>query len=352
MKVICSIGPSCNSENMLKELVMNGMTHLRYNFSHANQNEARRQIDYVRGLKPDVKVIQDLQGSKMRVSNSCRGEFRVDAGDRVLFCHESCYEACKNSHQNVTIVPVSFEGGYDRMRGAAKILMKDATMEFQVVDQLENCMVTKVIKGGMVRAQKGMNIPGLTRKGIGMTMKDRVDARWGIENGVDIIILSFVSCAQDIIDFKNYIRKIIRHEDKFKMPEIWAKIECQEGSDNFTGILRNVDGIMIGRGDLCAEIGIVQVPVVQEEILRRMKRSRKDFIIATYVLDSMRKNSCPTLSEAQCVYNLIKEGVTGFMLCGEVSTGRYPVEALKALRKMIELYEQVPPCGEICPNDV
>lgn len=237
-------------------------------------------------------------------------------------------------------IPIYFEGEFSYLKGAEHILMKDATMEFKIegMDNQNNPLIkTRVIKGGIIRARKAINFPGMDRSRLNLTTKDKHDILWGLERSVDIICLSFVCSAAEVKRAKNFIQTQGGRTKK-NMPKIWAKIETKEGVDNFGSILKEVDGIMLGRGDLAPEVGIFEVPEIQANLVKKMKSIPKDFVIATQVLESMVRNPTPNRAELNDIYYCLENNVSGFMLAAETGVGKYPILAVETLKKMIERY--------------
>ncbi len=171
-----------------------------------------------------------------------------------------------------------------------------------------------------------------------LTIKDKKDIEFGLLSGVDIICLSYVTRESDILELKEYIKKVKKYNPQIIMPKIWAKIECKEGILNFDSILKSVDGIMLGRGDLFSELDIMEIPFVQDEIIGKMKSEKKELIIATYVLDSMRSARKPKIPELDDLYNFIKNKVDGIMLAGEVGIGKNPLHVIRFTKEFIDKY--------------
>jgi pyruvate kinase len=339
MKIICSDGPKVGKADILGKLYKAGMDIIRFNFSHADYTTTEQLITYSREHCPNLEILQDLQGVKIRVSTQFNREIKVLPNQQVDFCAEDVYDHVRFDWPNPLLIPVHFDGDFSLLISAKKMLMKDATMEFQVVESQEKFIRTTVTRGGVIRARKALNAPGMDRSQLSLTAKDKHDALWGIEHSVDIICLSFVSFSSQIKDLKDFIKKETKNT-RGKMPEIWAKIETKEGVENFNSILRSVDGIMLGRGDLGPEVGIYEVPEIQEFLLKKMKTSKKEFIIATQVLESMTRSPVPNRAELNDIYSCIKNNATGFMLTAETGIGHYPTLAIDTLRKMIDKYSR------------
>lgn len=342
MYIMCSIGPKVNNIESISELHKAGMNAVRYNFSHIDYNRTKRLIDFVKLNYPDIKVFQDLQGNKLRVGAEFDCEIMVRQGERVFFCSQESYHSLKKAAGNILVVPIAFEGEFSAIYSAKTILMKDATMKFKVIkrpskDSRHEMIDTIVEVGGVIRGEKGINAPGMSRKGIGLTKKDRGDILWGLENKVDMICLSYVCSSEIILEMKKFIKDNNRWGTE---PEIWAKIESREGLRNIHSITSNVQGIMLGRGDLLAEVDPILIPNIQDKLINIVKRKGKELVVATYVLSSMKNNHMPLISELDDIYYFIKKGVTGFMLSTEVSIGRHPVKVVETLKKMIDRYSR------------
>jgi pyruvate kinase len=337
MDIICSIGPKVNNTIALSELYKAGMNVLRFNFSHADYEHTKKLMDYARENLQGAKIMADLQGPKQRVSGSFPEEIKVYPGQEVLFCSEATYVQYRKHAIKYIIVPIATDAPFSALMGAKSIFMKDATMKFRVIGRNDLFIKTVVERGGILRAEKGINAPGMNRRSLTLTEKDKKDLLWALDNNVDIIVLSFVSSKENIIEMNEFINHYKKYKS-FHQPKLWAKIESREGVENFDPILELVDGIMLGRGDMFAEIPYYEIPAIQDSIMAKMRNTNKDLVIATYVLSSMRSNPLPLISELDDIYNCLQKGATGFMLSGEVSTGSYPQQVVETLSSMLQLY--------------
>lgn len=341
MKIICSIGPNVKKDTDIDEMIGHGMDMMRFNFSHINYEFTRELMEYSKEKYPKVPIIQDLQGNKLRISSLLRKETKVFPGDDIVFCSERVYYSELNDNTNKIVIPIKLEGEFSLLFEAQKFLMKDATMEFKIdsIIRERNIINTKVIRGGIIRGGKGINAPGINRSKMFLTKKDKNDVIFGLQNNVNIICLSYVSNSRDIEELKSFIKENVKKNPTFKMPKVWAKIESVEGVRNLNHILKVVDGIMLGRGDLSAEIDMVDLPKVQHEIINTMRKSDKEFVIGTYILESMKRSLIPLPSEVNDIYNFIRNKVDGVMLAGEVAIGRYPLETISFLKEIICTYK-------------
>lgn len=337
MYLICSMGPKINTIGDIDKLVKCGMTTSRFNFSHAQYSKIEKLIRDIRKNHPRVGIMQDLQGNKLRVSKRFVGEMCIRKGDKVIFCLDDMYMK-RFRTSKYPLIPINYHGKFIELLGANEIFMKDATMHFRIIKKDSSFILAEALKGGVVRGEKGLNLPGIDRTKLAFSKKDKSDIEWGIEKGVDIICASYVSSKKDVEEVRKCIEKFSNRKG-FKYPKVWAKIECKEALDNFDEILKVSDGIMLGRGDLRAEIPFYMLPKVQNQILNKMKNNPKPFVIATYVLESCKKEKMPTIGELNDIYNSIKLGVNGFMLAGEVGISNNPGFAVDILNNLYKKYD-------------
>lgn len=343
MKIVCSIGPNVENIDDFKKFVEAGMDSMRLNFSHADYNKYKKLISYVKKNEEKITIIQDLQGNKLRVSPLFYTQVKVFSGEKVNFCSERYYKKNEDKikkmfrhNDRVVVVPISMDGDFSRLKSTRTIFMKDGTMEFELVNKhiKEEFIETVVTRGGVIRGRKGLNAPGMDRNSLGLTRKDIKDIKFGMDNEVDVICLSYTTTAKDIIDLKTHLRNT--YADRKKLPKIWAKIECGEAIENFDEILLEVDGIMIGRGDLLSEVPLYDIPRFEDSIITKTVSARKEIVVATYILESMKIGKTPTLPEVETLYALMKKHTSGVMLAGEVGVGKHPVEVIKWTKKFID----------------
>lgn len=326
--------------NKIDNIVKGGGNIIRMNLSHGKHRDVECCIDYIRSNHKNVKILLDLQGNKIRVANNIYGTFKVNSGDLVYFCSEETYDVyIKNIDRN-KLIPLNIKNKFIYNNNFKKIYMKDATMEFIVISNNNGLIKTKVKLGGVVRKEKGCNLPNLDRKNWGVSEKDLEDIRFALDNKVDIIDYSYCSYMEECREFKNIVFKNLK-SNQF-IPKLWGKIETNEGINNIKEVAKELDGIVIARGDLTAEVGVLNVPIVQEKILYALKNENKSIIVATNVLSSIRnKQNKPTINELSDIYHFIRCGVTGFMLTGETSTGENEEYVVTTLKNSIKYYEKL-----------
>ena len=327
-KIVCTIGPASESEEILEKIIMAGMNVARLNFSHGDHAEHQARIDTIRKvakrLDKTVGILLDTKGPEIRTHSMENGQVELVRGQKI---EVSMTEVLGNSER----FSVSYEGLIDDVEPGDFILLDDGLVELQI-DELnkETGIITTTVKNnGLLKNKKGVNVPGVSVKLPGLTDKDKADVKFGIEQGVDFIAASFVRRSQDVLEIRELLET---HKGEFI--KIIPKIENQEGIDNIDDILKISDGLMVARGDLGVEIAPETVPMMQKELIRKCNLSGKPVITATQMLDSMQTNPRCTRAEASDVANAIYDGTDAVMLSGETAAGAYPVEAVQTMAKI------------------
>ncbi len=345
MNIIATIGPRNCKPNAIDEIISGGCNIIRINLSHGNYEDIENILIYIRKNYNRVKILMDLQGNKIRVSKSIKDTFKTAKGEIVYFCSEENYNTILSKKKNSKIIPLSIGKQFILNDKYKKVYMKDGTMEFDVLENTEEYIkaVTKI--GGVVRGEKGCNLPGINRLGWNLTKKDKNDINFALDNNVDILCYSYCSYDSQCKEFKERVFKSIK--ELGKVPKLWGKIETKEGIENIKLIANELDGIVIARGDLVPEAGLFNIPIIQEKIIYSLKGVKKDIVVATNVLNSMKYSVKPTINELSDIYSLIKNGVTGFMLTGETTIGRNSKEIVNTLSTTIKYYEKILNKGKI-----
>lgn len=333
-KVVCTIGPASQSPQMITELMLAGMNVARLNFSHGTQSDHADKIKLIRQISKElnkqVAVLQDLAGPKIRVGRIPDPGMELDPGETLILTSNK--SDVNGNRVNVTDTDLSEEVGK-----GDRILLADGFMEL-VVDEIKDKEIfCKVITGGFLTSNKGINLPTGTTRTPSLTPKDRDDLLLGIENNVDYIALSFVRRAEDVLAVKDIIK-----ENKKDIPVI-AKIEKHEAVRNIEEILASSDGLMIARGDLGVEIPLERVPVIQKKVIGMANDSGKPVITATQMLRSMVESPRPTRAEAGDVANAVLDGTDAVMLSEETATGQYPVNAVRYISRIAAYAETIYP---------
>lgn len=322
-KIICTLGPATEDENILRRLMLGGMNAARFNFSHLDHDDARRKLDVVERLRGEldlpIATILDTKGPEIRVGNFQNGSIELHAGDTFTL-------TTRDVPGDSQAVSISYKGLPGDLKPEARVLIDDGLVEMRAEHITETDIVCTVINGGRVSNHKGINVPGTKLSMPFISERDRSDIIFGIENGFDFIAASFTRTAEDILE----IRRILK-EYKCHTINIIAKIENMEGVENIDEILRVADGIMVARGDMGVEIPFQDVPVLQKQLIKKSYLAGKQVVTATQMLDSMMKNPRPTRAEATDVANAIYDGTSCIMLSGETAAGLYPVESLETM---------------------
>lgn len=330
-KIVCTIGPASEAPQIIEALIQAGMNVARLNFSHGTHEDHLRKIKTIREiadrLSKPVAILQDLGGPKIRVGLMKEGGAELKQGNEFyLITHELIGDE-KRASINYSSLPQEVKLG-DR------ILLADGTIELKVLEKSEHEIRCKIIVGGILTSNKGMNFPTGTIQALTFTAKDQKDLTFGIEHGVDLVSLSYVRGAMDIEEVKRFIRRASAN-----IPVI-AKIERKEALENINGILEASDGIMVARGDLGVETPIEKIPNVQKRLIRKANALGKPVITATQMLRSMVDHTQPTRAEVTDVVNAIYDGSDAVMLSEETASGQFPVEAVQMMIRIARSAEE------------
>ena len=330
-KIVATLGPAISSKEMIKEMMISGVNVFRVNFSHADYEDVKTRIRYIRELNLEnnfnVAVLADLQGPKLRVGVMKEG-VEVKEGDEFTFTTEPCTGDEKKAFMTYQNFPKDVEKGEN-------ILVDDGKLLFEVIaTDRNNSVKTKVMRGGPLNSKKGVNLPNTKISLPALTEKDIKDAIFAIEQDVDWIALSFVRTPEDLVK----ISDLIKDKSNYKIPVI-AKIEKPEAVENINHLTSYCDGLMVARGDLGVEIPMQKVPIIQKMLVRKAKEARIPVIIATQMMETMITSQIPTRAEVNDVANSIMDGADAVMLSGETSIGQFPVEVIKAMRSIITSVE-------------
>ncbi len=339
MKIIATIGPNSSNRKVLSELINNGVDILRLNFSHFYESEFIKILNYSRSIKKDISIMADLCGKKVRVDSNLKSVFKVYIGEIVYFCSYDVYSLIVNNNDKFKIIPLNIKSEIIEKNDIKKISMKDGTMNFDILDKDKIFLKAIAKDNGVVRAGKGCNIPGADLGENLLNHKDKENLKWAIDNNINIIGQSYVESSRDILCVREYIKRFKGNENDIK---IFSKLETITGLKNYEEIMNCSDGVIIARGDLVPECGM-KISVEQEfELLKKLINDKynKDIIIATHVLDSMKSGLNSNISEIESIYTFINNGVTGFLLAGETSIGKYPVQTVKLLNELIGRYKK------------
>ena len=322
-KIICTLGPAVDSEEMIRTLIRTGMDAARFNFSHGSHPEHLARLNMLKAVRDamgrPVATILDTKGPEIRIKGFDTKSITLEAGDPFTLTTEDVVG-------NRGWVSVTYPQLHEELSPGQEILIDDGLVAVRV-DRIEGTkIICTVENGGTLSANKSINIPSVHIQLPALTEKDIADIRFGVENDFDFVAASFVRRAADV----EAVRAIL-HECGGDGVRIIAKIENQEGVDNLDEILEAADGIMVARGDLGVEIPAARVPILQKQMIRKGLQAGKPVITATQMLDSMMRNPRPTRAEVSDVANAVYDGTGSVMLSGETAGGKYPVEALQAM---------------------
>lgn len=332
-KIVCTIGPASESEEMLEKLIEAGMNVARLNFSHGSHEEHAARIKTIREVSKKVGkivgILLDTKGPEIRTHKMENDAIELTTGQTVDI---SMTEVLGNSER----FSISYEKLIEDVQEGSIILLDDGLIELIVtnINTTDGVISTYVQNAGTLKNNKGVNVPGVSVQLPGITEKDAKDILFGIEQDVDFVAASFVRRAKDVLE----IRELLENNNGSHI-QIIPKIENQEGVDNIDEIIQVSDGLMVARGDLGVEIPAEEVPLVQKSLIKKCNEAGKPVITATQMLDSMQRNPRPTRAEASDVANAILDGTDAIMLSGETAAGFYPVESVQTMDKIAKRTE-------------
>ncbi|MGB3911862.1 MAG: pyruvate kinase [Thermacetogeniaceae bacterium] len=334
-KIICTIGPSCESPELVKKLIEAGMDIARLNFSHGSHMEHSRRITVLRQIAAEMGktlgIMLDTKGPEIRVGVFKDGKVILREEEKVILTTEDVVG-------DSNLIPVSYNGLPQALKEGNTVLLADGAIKLKVIETKEKEISCLVVNGGILSNRKGVNIPGISLDLPFLSEKDIEDINFGIEQGVDFIAASFVRRPEDAL----MIRRML--ESKNANIDIIAKIENAEGVQKINDIIKVVDGVMIARGDLGVEIPCEEVPLIQKKIIAKCNQVGKPVITATQMLESMIDNPRPTRAEASDIANAIIDGSDAIMLSGETASGKYPVEAVQFMASIARRVEEALDC--------
>lgn len=331
-KIICTLGPATDNEEILEKLILGGMNGARFNFSHGTYEEQHKRITMFQRLREKcgkpVAMILDTKGPEIRLKNFKEGKVHLEK-DQTFTLTGRKVEGTNE------IVSITYENLYKDVKVGNHILIDDGLVDMMITKIEGKDIICQVKNSGYVSNHKGVNVPDIHLSLPYMSQKDKEDILFGIEHGVDFIAASFTRSAQDVFQ----VRELLAANGGQDI-NIIAKIENSEGVEKIDEIIEAADGIMVARGDMGVEIPEEEVPVIQKMIIKKVYEAGKQVITATQMLDSMMKNPRPTRAETTDVANAIYDGTSVVMLSGETASGDYPVEALDMMVRIINRTEQ------------
>lgn len=325
-KIICTLGPASEDENVLRELFLNGMDAIRVNFSHGNHEEHKVRIGNARRIMSElnlnIPILLDTKGPEIRIGDFEDGFAELVKGQTFTFIHD---DILGNNKQ----VSISYKALYEDLKLDDRVLIDDGLIELKVVEIINKDVVCEVCNSGILYNKKSVNVPDVNVNLPAITQKDINDLKFAITHDLDYIAQSFVRSAEDVLTVRKFL-----DDNGGSDIRIIAKIENRQGVENIEEIVNVSDGIMVARGDLGVEIPLEELPMIQRMLIEYCYKSGKLVITATQMLDSMIRNPRPTRAEVNDVSNAVYEGTSAIMLSGETASGKYPVEALKTMSKV------------------
>lgn len=327
-KIVCTIGPACKDEETITKMCLAGMNVARLNFSHNTHADHLERIKIIKRVREKlglpIAILLDTKGPEYRIKTFKNDKIFLNAGDKFVFTSEEI-EGDENA------VSVNYKDLPKEMNKGDIILLNNGLLKFRVDSTDETRVYTRVEIGGELSNRKSMSFPDKTLKQVYLSEQDKQDILFGLQNDIDFIACSFVSCRQDLLDVKNFIK-----ENGGEDIDIIAKIENRSGVDNIEEICEECDGIMVARGDMGVEIPFEELPAIQKKLITKCRLLGKRVITATEMLESMIHNPRPTRAEISDVANAVYDGTSAIMLSGETAAGKYPVESVKTMSLIAE----------------
>lgn len=331
-KIVATVGPACEDEKVLAELVLQGVDVFRINAAHGKQEDFARILGKIRAVREQVgfpvAVLLDLAGPKIRLGQLVQDPLEVDVGQELSFIRGNQSDSPLELTSNYTKL-------IDEVGIGDRVMLADGTISMQVIDKSRDRLRCVVNVRGTIRSRQGINLPGVSLSVSSMRPEDVDNALWAARNDIDFISLSFARSAQDVASLKNLLASM----DANSM--VIAKIEKREALQCLEEIVEAADGIMVARGDLGVEIDVAETPVAQKRIIQVCREKMKPVIVATQMLESMHHNRRPTRAEASDVANAILDGADACMLSGETAIGEYPVIAVETMNRIMLHTEQM-----------
>ncbi|WP_068783046.1 pyruvate kinase [Paenibacillus phocaensis] len=337
-KIICTLGPACDSVSVLKEMIQGGMTVGRLNMAHGELEEHVARIQRVRQAAQElhtfVPIMMDIKGPEVRIGKLREPSCELIAGEEIVLTTEPLPGDAAKLSVNYSELP-------QVVKADDRILIDDGLIELRVLSAEGDEVRCRIVSGGKLKPNKGVNLPGIQTTLPGVTERDIRHIHFGLENGIEMIAVSFVRKGDDIRE----VRRILQ-ENHGGHVQIISKIENDEGVRDLEDIIEASDGIMVARGDLGVEIPVEEVPMLQKEMIDKCNAAGKPVIVATHMLESMQLHPRPTRAEVSDVYNAVMQGADVVMLSGESAAGKYPVEAVRTMAAVARKAESMIDYGE------
>lgn len=330
-KIVCTMGPSSNSISILKEMMKSGMNVARLNMAHGELEDHSKRIELIREAASEasaiVAVMMDIKGPEIRIGTLEEASYELKTGDTLTL-------TSRPITGNGEVVAVNYPDMPKVIKPGNRILIDDGLIELIAQEVNETEIICAVMNGGPLKPRKGVNLPGISTTLPGVTDRDVRHIAFGIEQGIDMIAMSFVRKAEDVLQ----VRQLLEDAGATHI-QIISKIENEEGVDNLDAIIEVSDGIMVARGDLGVEIPAEDVPMIQKKMIEKCNAAGKPVIVATQMLDSMQVNPRPTRAEVSDVANAVLQGADAIMLSGETAAGKYPLESVRMMAMIAERAE-------------
>lgn len=329
-KIICTIGPSSENIKILRQMIKSGMSIARINFSHGSYEDIKRRVKNIRKvssiLDKKITILADLQGPKIRIGKFKNNKVFLEVGRQFVL-------TTKDIYGDKNIVSVDYKLLPNYIKKNDKIFLDDGKIELLVLEVNKENIICKITKAGELSSRKGLIVKGKFLPLPSITFEDKKDAKFAVSLGINWFAQSFVRKKENVIELRNYLKSL----DKKSRFSIIAKIEDLEGYKNIDEIIKVADGVMVARGDLGVSVERALVPIIQKEIIKKTNKHRRLDIVATQMLETMIDNPYPTRAEVNDVAVAVMQGADYVMLSGETAIGKYPILAVREMKKIIDV---------------
>lgn len=341
MYIVATLGPKTMSDGEIQKLIEAGTEAFRINMSHISKDNIKRIVGFIKSNYPSVKIIGDITGKKVRVSDKLKADLKITKGEDVIFTVEDQYEKLKKQlvDSKLKIVPLNIKQSIIEGLTINDIFIKDGRYRLPVVGRKGSVIQCRAESTIYITKGKSCTIKSIDRTNMDIPDRDIEDLEFLMKNDVDIVLLSFISSAEDIRKYKKKIDAISSKTNK--SIEVWAKVETKDGVRNIKDICLETDTIVFGRGDMSAEGGIINLPLYQWEICRSLHKTGKRFIVATNIMDNVSLKGRPSTSELNDIFTMMRNGVNGFMLTSETSVSFNGPLAVQYLSKACNKYSSI-----------
>lgn len=341
MYIVATLGPRTVGEKQIVDMINEGVNAFRINLSHMDKETIIKVVKFIKLQYPSIRIIGDLTGKKIRVSDMLEENFKIYKKERLVFCSEEDYFNLNHIflERNIKVVPLNISSDLVNHITTKSIFVKDGRYEIKVLEKKGSILNCEAVNSLYITKGKSCTIAGIDRDKMSIPKRDVDDIQFLIDNKIDIVLLSFISSQLDVQEYKKIIYK--KTKEAKRDIEIWAKIETKEGVNNIKKISDEIDTIVFGRGDMVAEGGLINLPIYQWGVCRDLYNSGKKLIVATDLMESVAIKGKPSIAEMNDIFIMVKNGVTGFLLASETTVQNNSIESVRNIVRASKYYHSI-----------